>query len=254
VRLLCHSHDLGEFEPVIDYHDMKWNLTESLCQFNFYSHTSQDSYTTFMLTQKGLDNSGASRASILMKTGACVGGTIIGHLSQFVGRRRAIVVAALLSATLIPAWILPEGERALSATGFLIQFFIQGAWGVIPIHLNELSPPAFRSSFPGLTYQLGNMISSPSAQIVNAIAESTWVTTASGARASAYGPMMGVATAIIALGIMFTTAVGPEKRGRRFESAIAGVEDLTLAKSLDLEAGGDDKATDEMVEMADQKK
>lgn len=207
-----------------------------------------------MLTQKELDNSGASRASILMKTGACVGGTIIGYLSQFIGRRRAIVVAALLSAILIPAWILPEGERALSATGFFIQFFIQGAWGVIPIHLNELSPPAFRSSFPGLTYQLGNMISSPSAQIVNAIAESTWVTTASGARASAYGPVMGVATAIIALGIIFTTAVGPEKRGRRFETAIAGVEELAPAKSLDLESAGDDKAMDEMVEMADQQK
>lgn len=207
-----------------------------------------------MLTQKELDNSGASRASILMKTGACVGGTIIGYLSQFVGRRRAIIIAALLSAIMIPAWVLPEGERALSATGFLIQFFIQGAWGVIPIHLNELSPPAFRSSFPGLTYQLGNMISSPSAQIVNAIAESTWVTTASGARASAYGPVMGIATAIIALGIVLTTAVGPEKRGRRFETAVAGVKDLAPATNLDLETGNDDKGAEEMVEVVDQRK
>lgn len=103
-----------------------------------------------MLTQKGLENSGASRASILMKTGACVGGTIIGYLSQFFGRRRAIIVSAFLSGCLIPAWILPQGERSLSASGFFLQFFVQGAWGVIPIHLNELSPPAFRSSFPGL--------------------------------------------------------------------------------------------------------
>ena len=110
--------------------------------FNFYSHTSQDSYTTFMLTQKGLDNAGASRASILMKTGACVGGTIIGYMSQFVGRRRAIVGAALTSCLIIPAWILPKTEGALSATGFIMQFFIQGAWGVIPIHLNELAPAA----------------------------------------------------------------------------------------------------------------
>lgn len=96
-------------------------------QFNYYSHTSQDSYTTFMLTQKHLKNAPATRASILMKTGACVGGTIIGYLSQFVGRRRAIVVAAILSACMIPAWILPEGERSLSASGFFIQFFIQGS-------------------------------------------------------------------------------------------------------------------------------
>ncbi|KAK3044539.1 hypothetical protein LTS18_000996, partial [Coniosporium uncinatum] len=137
--------------------------------FNFYSHTSQDSYTTFMRTQKELNNAAASRASILMKAGACVGGTIIGYLSQWVGRRRAMVGAAIISACLIPAWILPQGERSLSASGFFMQFFVQGAWGVIPIHLNELSPPAFRSSFPGITYQLGNMISSPSAQIVNAL-------------------------------------------------------------------------------------
>lgn len=107
-----------------------------------------------MLTQKDLNNAAASRASILMKTGACVGGTIIGYLSQFFGRRRAIIISALISGILIPAWILPEGERALSVTGFFIQFFIQGAWGVIPIHLNELSPPAFRSSFPGLFHSV----------------------------------------------------------------------------------------------------
>ena len=79
-----------------------------------------------MLTQKHLPNAPATRASILMKTGACVGGTIIGYLSQFFGRRRAIIVAAFLSACMIPAWILPEGERSLSASGFFIQFFVQG--------------------------------------------------------------------------------------------------------------------------------
>ncbi|THX74991.1 carboxylic acid transport protein [Aureobasidium pullulans] len=203
--------------------------------FNYYSHTSQDSYTTFMLTQKGLNNDGASRASILMKTGACVGGTIIGYLSQFVGRRRAIIVAALISACLIPAWILPQGEGSLSASGFMMQFFVQGAWGVIPIHLNELAPPAFRSSFPGITYQLGNMISSPSAQIVNAIAESNFVTGATGKRVEAYGPVMGIATAIIALGIAVTTAFGPEKRGRSFEIPVA----VDMMQAKDIEEGRD---------------
>lgn len=200
--------------------------------FNYYSHTSQDSYTTFMLTQKHLSNAPATRASILMKTGACVGGTIIGYLSQFVGRRRAIIVSAILSACLIPAWILPEGERSLSASGFFIQFFVQGAWGVIPIHLNELSPPAFRSSFPGITYQLGNMISSPSAQIVNAIAESNLIKSSQGKLVSSYGPTMGVATAIIATGIAVTTALGPEKRGRKFETVGPPVA-AVIAKDLE---------------------
>jgi len=222
--------------------------------FNFFSHTSQDSYTTFMLTQKGLDNAGASRASILMKTGACVGGTIvsdnndynaiftdmnfqIGYLSQFVGRRRTIICAALMSAFLIPAWILPKGEGPLSASGFMMQFFVQGAWGVIPIHLNELSPPMFRSSFPGITYQLGNMISSPSAQIVNALSESNFVMGPKGKLVDAYGPVMGIATAIIAIGIICTTAVGPEKRGRSFEVPPAGA--AFVAK--DIETGDDDE-------------
>ncbi|KKP00948.1 major facilitator superfamily transporter [Trichoderma harzianum] len=210
--------------------------------FNYYSHTSQDSYTTFMLEQKMLDNAGASRASILMKAGAVVGGTIIGYVSQFVGRRRTMMFAALMSAILIPAWILPEGERALSATGFFMQFFVQGAWGVIPIHLNELSPPAFRSSFPGVTYQLGNMISSPSAQIVNAISEKTFVTVAGGTKAEAYGPTMGIATAIIATGIFVTVMVGPERRGRNFDGVVAGVEQSdsegkTIDEPMDEEKG-----------------
>ncbi|KAG5930087.1 hypothetical protein E4U42_003096 [Claviceps africana] len=204
--------------------------------FNYYSHTSQDSYTTFMLTQKELKNGGASRASILMKVGACVGGTIIGYVSQFFGRRRTIICSALLSIFMIPAWILPRSEQALSATGFFMQFFVQGAWGVIPIHLNELSPAAFRSTFPGVTYQLGNMISSPSAQIVNAIAENTFVRLPSGHQVEAYGPVMGVATAIIALGIVVTTMVGPERRGREFEDKIASSSsDVSSTKALEVE-------------------
>ncbi|KAF4120732.1 MFS transporter, SHS family, lactate transporter [Geosmithia morbida] len=210
--------------------------------FNYFSHTSQDSYTTFMLVQKELDNSGASRASIIMKVGACVGGTIVGYLSQFVGRRRAIIVSALVSGVLIPAWILPNSEGSLSATGFFMQFFVQGAWGVVPIHLNELSPPAFRSSFPGVAYQLGNMISSPSAQIVNAVAEDTFITRGDGEKVEAYGPTMGVATAIIVVGIVVTAMFGPERCGKDFGAAVAGEGDVSQvspekAKEVDEELG-----------------
>ena len=220
--------------------------------FNFYSHTSQDSYTTFMKQQKHLDPKAANRASILMKTGACVGGTILGYTSQWFGRRRTIVCAAIMSALIIPAWILPTTEAGLSASGFMIQFFVQGAWGVIPIHLNELSPPAFRSSFVGLTYQLGNMISSPSAQIVNAAAEGIKITTLGGASSPAYGPVMGVATAIIAMGIAVTTALGPEKKGRHFEEA--GPIGANLAPAKDIETGSiDEKNGAQAVEIVENK-
>ncbi|KAJ8127613.1 hypothetical protein O1611_g6023 [Lasiodiplodia mahajangana] len=211
--------------------------------FNYYSHTSQDSYTTFCLEQKELSNAAATRASILMKTGAVVGGSITGYVSQWFGRRRSIVLAAFISGLLIPAWILVEGERALSVTSFFIQFFVQGAWGIIPIHLSELSPPAYRSTFPGLTYQLGNAISSPSAQIVNAISESHFVRSKSGRIVEAYGPTMGIATAIIVLGIMVTTALGPEKRGREFEGGPIGTNIRhDEEKAIDA-ASLDDKST-----------
>lgn len=85
--------------------------------FNWFSHSSQDSYTTFMLTGKALNNAAASRASILMKTGACVGGTIIGYWSQWIGRRRAMIIACILCCCLIPAWILPTTEGGLEAGG-----------------------------------------------------------------------------------------------------------------------------------------
>ncbi|KAI0810087.1 carboxylic acid transport protein [Xylaria sp. FL0064] len=211
--------------------------------FNYYSHTSQDSYTTFCLTEKELPNDGATRASILMKTGAVVGGTILGWLSQWLGRRRTIIGAAFLSGVLIPAWILPEGERALSVTSFFMQFFVQGAWGVIPVHLSELSPQAYRSTFPGITYQLGNAISSPSAQIVNALSESNFIRNGAGNIVEAYGPVMAIATAIIVVGIIVTTAVGPERRGRSFEGGPIGANiHHDTEKAVD-SASIDDKAS-----------
>ncbi|KAG9243812.1 major facilitator superfamily domain-containing protein [Calycina marina] len=207
--------------------------------FNYFSHTSQDSYTTFMIESKGLARGAALHASIWMKTGACVGGPIHGWFSQWFGRRRTIMQASLCAACCIVGWILPKSETVLSITGFMIQFFIQGAWGVIPVHLNELAPPAFRSTFPGLTYQLGNALSSPSTQIVNAIAERVYVKDARGPHVKGYGPVMGVATAIIATGIFLIAMVGPERRGRNFDEELpAGADfDSGAARERDVESG-----------------
>ncbi|TAQ87073.1 hypothetical protein B7494_g4590 [Chlorociboria aeruginascens] len=216
---------------------LEWRMVIYCCilmsWFTYISHVTQDSYTTFLLTSKGLDNAASSRASILMQAGACFGTMTMGYISQFVGRRRSMVVAALISGALIPAWILPTTERGLSAAGFFLQFFVQGSWGAVPIHLNELSPPAFRSVFPGLTYQIGNLVSSPSTEIVSAISASINVSGPGGKPVPAYGPTMGVATAIIILGIVFTTAVGPEKRGRHFELEAAAGATIEDAKALE---------------------
>ncbi|SPO37183.1 related to carboxylic acid transport protein [Pseudozyma flocculosa] len=180
-----------------------------------------DNYAVFIEVGMGYTKNQSSLAGILMKTGACVGGTIIGYISQFFGRRRTIVLAAVMSGLLIPAWILPKSLGGLMAGGFMLQFFVQGAWGVIPVHLNELSPPAFRASFPGIAYQIGNMISSPSAQIVTAISESHYYTNPNGKRTQAFGPTMAIATAIIALGIAVWVALGTERKGSHFEAVSA---------------------------------
>lgn len=190
----------------------------------YHSHASQDSYTTFLLAQKEFNNAQASLSSMIMKSGAVVGGISIGYLSQWLGRRRCMLLPAILSALLIPAWILPQSEAGISVGGFAMQFCVGGAWGVVPIHLNELSPPAFRSVFPGVSKEVGNMISAPAAEIVNAIAESTLIAGPNDRRVPAYGPVMGIFTAIIAVGIFVTVAVGPEKRGAEFVGRVAGLD------------------------------
>jgi MFS transporter, SHS family, lactate transporter len=85
------------------------------------------------------------------------GGTIAGTISQFIGRRLTIITFVLIAGAFIPLWILPHSFGGLSAGAFWLQFGVQGAWGVIPIQLAEMSPPGFRATFPGVTYQLGNV-------------------------------------------------------------------------------------------------
>lgn len=224
--------------------------------FNFFSHTTQDSYPTFLISGKGLTRADSARGSIYAKVGAVVGGAVIGYVSQALGRRRAIVFACICAAALIPAWILPESKEGLAAGSFFLQFMVQGAWGVIPVHLNELSPPQFRAAFPGISYQIGNAISSPAAEIVTAISEHTFITY-KGKRVEAFGPTMGVATAIIAVSLAFWTAVGREQRGSHFEAArVAGYSDESAAagssKVRDVEDGhSNEKGSVEIVEKVD---
>ena len=138
---------------------------------------------------------------------------------MFHRRSVADVLACICASALIPAWILPESKEGLTAGSFL-QFMVQGAWGVVPVHLDELSPPQFRAAFLGISYRNGNAISSPAAETVAAISEHTFVTY-KGKKIEAFGPAMGVATAIIAISLAFWTAVGREQKGSHFEAAHA---------------------------------
>lgn len=133
--------------------------------FNFLSHGSQDLYPTYLETSKGLSAHAATIATIIGNCGAIAGGALAGQLSQRLGRRLTIILFVLLLGAFIPLWILPSKFGGLAAGAFWVQFGVQGAWGVVPIFLAEMSPPAFRATFPGVAYQLGNMVSSASAQI-----------------------------------------------------------------------------------------
>jgi SHS family lactate transporter-like MFS transporter len=152
-----------------------WGLfiyaTALMTAFNYMSHGTQDLYPTFLQQQRGLSVSQTAPIAIIYNLGAICGGTILGFWSQYWGRRRTIIVAAILGILLIPLWIFSPPLPLLIAGGFLMQFMVQGAWGVVPVHLNELSPPSWRGTFPGLVYQLGNFFSANAALLQARLAE-----------------------------------------------------------------------------------
>ncbi|RUO95482.1 major facilitator superfamily domain-containing protein, partial [Jimgerdemannia flammicorona] len=133
--------------------------------FNFMSHGSQDLYPAFLQKQKHYSAADVTITSVIYNCGAIIGGTMVGYFSEYWGRRRVIIVCAFCGGAFIALWAFGPNMASLQFGAFMLQFFVQGAWGVIPAHLNELSPPEFRGTFPGLSYQLGNLISSASAQI-----------------------------------------------------------------------------------------
>src|SRR4029077_11803466 len=112
-----------------------------------------------------------SDIAIIYNLGALIGGVYVGGLSQRIGRRKAIVIAALLALPVIPLWAFSRTAPLLALGAFLMQFCVQGAWGVIPAHLTELSPNALRGTFTGFAYQLGNLFASYNATLQSRLAE-----------------------------------------------------------------------------------
>ena len=172
--------------------------------FNFFSHGSQDAYPRFFLgDQHHFDTHLRSLITAIGNVGAICGGVLFGFLSQRLGRRRTIVLAASLALPLLPLWAFSATPLMLGLGAFLMQIAVQGAWGVIPAHLNELSPPDVRGTFPGLVYQLGNLLASANLNLQVSIA-------------AAHGGQFSVALALVvgitALVIIALVAFGPERR------------------------------------------
>jgi MFS transporter, SHS family, lactate transporter len=176
-----------------------------MAAMNMISHGTQDMYPTYLQHDRGFGAAGVAGATALSMVGALIGGVFFGGLSDRIGRRRAMVIALTLGMLLIPLWLFAPSMPAVLAGGFLIQFMVQGAWGVVPVHVNELSPDQLRGLFPGLAYQVGVFIAALSPVIE--------------ARASArlgYGGAMGLFTGVVLLAGILIITTGPEARGIRF--------------------------------------
>ncbi|MBV9232393.1 MAG: MFS transporter, partial [Candidatus Eremiobacteraeota bacterium] len=171
---------------------------------NALSHGTQDLYATFLQKQHGFSPGITSSLSIVAAFGAIAGGVVSGTLSQRFGRRATIVACAVLALCLIPLWAFSATVVMLGVGAFTMQFAVQGAWGVIPAHLNELSPADVRATFPGFTYQLGNLLAAGVAQIEAVYAQRF----ALAGHASNYSAAMAMVTAAVLACVVALTTLG----------------------------------------------
>jgi SHS family lactate transporter-like MFS transporter len=173
--------------------------------FNSFSHGTQDLYPTFLQKDHHFTPQTVGLIAIIANIGALLGGIFFGTWSEKVGRRRAIVIAALLAIPMTWLWAYSHTVPMLALGGFAMQFMVQGAWGVIPAHLNELSPAAVRGTFPGFAYQIGNLLSSRNVVIQAKVAEQRY--------GGVFAPVLAWTVIIVASLVAVVTWLGRERRG-----------------------------------------
>src|SRR4051812_14331014 len=176
-----------------------------MAAFNFMSHGTQDYYPTFLEDTFDASHTTTVVMAIIYNIGAILGGAYFGALSQGFGRKRTIIVCAGFALLVSPAFAFAPTLALLAVSAFVMQFFVQGAWGVIPAHLTELSPDEIRGFYPGVTYQLGNLLAAVNLPIQTSLAESH------NGRFALFAVIVPVLVAVIAL-----TALGREARGIEF--------------------------------------
>ena len=170
--------------------------------FNSFSHGTQDLHATFLQSQRKLDTHAVGLISIVGYLGAIVGAMCMGPLSLRIGRRRTIALACMIALLVLPLWAWAPTPLLLGLGVFLMQAGVQGAWAMVPAHLHELSPPAARALFPGLVYQLGNLLSSYNVVLQSHIAE---------ARGNDYAFALALFGGVVAVLLALWAQLGPEK-------------------------------------------
>ena len=179
-----------------------------MAMMNFMSHGTQDMYPTFLQQQRKYTPSDTASLTMVSTVGAILGGLAFGFYSDRKGRRRAMITAAMCALLVVPLWVAAPSTMLIAVGGFLVQFFVQGAWGVIPAHINELSPGHLRGFFPGFAYQLGVAIAASMPYAESLLGE--YFT---------YGQAMGVLAATVMIGVAVVTYLGPEAHGISFRKA-----------------------------------
>jgi MFS transporter, SHS family, lactate transporter len=188
---------------VVQYGGTFLFLVVLMTGFNAFSHGTQDLYPTFLQKDHGFSAQLTGVVAIVYNVGALAGGIVFGSLSERIGRKKAIILAALLSLPAIPLFALSHSVAALAGGAFVMQFMVQGAWGVVPAWLSELSPGPVRATFPGVAYQLGNLASSWNVAIQAKAAE----------HFGSYGVVLAWTVVIVACFVALVAAFGRESRG-----------------------------------------
>ena len=172
--------------------------------FNLFSHGTQDLYPTFLQKQHEFDHTTVSWITIVANLGAIVGGLFFGFVSEKIGRVNAITIASLIALPALPLWAYSSTPFMLAIGAFIMQISVQGAWGVIPAHLNELSPGPVRATLPGFVYQVGNFLASYNGPFQAKIAESS---------GGNYSFALALVAGIVAVAIVIVIRFSPERRG-----------------------------------------
>jgi len=180
-------------------------LVVLMTMMNFISHGTQDMYPTFLQRDWHFSVGARSLLTAFSMVGAIAGGIVFGHISDRIGRRRAIVIALVLAILAIPIWYHAPGVAVLVAGAFIMQFMVQGAWGVIPAHITELSPDSVRGFLPGFAYQCGVMLASYVTYIEAVFAERM-----------TYANSMALTAVTVFVGGAIAAWFGHERRGHTF--------------------------------------
>ncbi|KAH7072204.1 carboxylic acid transporter protein-like protein [Paraphoma chrysanthemicola] len=196
--------------------------------FNFMSHGSQDLYPTMLTNQYNFSPNAVTVTQVVANLGAMTGGTLVGYSSSIFGRRLSIIIMCILGGALLYPYTFVSNKGVIAAA-FFQQFCVQGAWGVIPIHLMELSPGSFRTFVVGTSYQLGNLVSSASSTIEATIGEQFPLPPKGKVKRYKYGLVICIFMGCVYAYVILLTFLGPEYRGRNFD--VEADEDMAAAVS-----------------------